>query len=177
MAHYTQLETGSGVLGLMPPPARARRTGVLGRLSTVRAYPDGAYHDGALGVPPVSGAYRSGALGVPPVSGAYRSGALGVPPVSGAVRSGSLGSLGIGLLGSLGSPAPAPAFRSGSLGSLGIGSLGSLGSPAPAPAFRSGSLGDAPLSAPKPAVATAVVALAGLGALGVIWWAMTRRHA
>ena len=163
MSHYTQLETGSGVLGLMPPPARARRTGVLGRLSTVRAYPDGAYHDGALGVPPVSGAYRSGALGV--------------PPVSGAVRSGSLGSLGIGLLGSLGSPAPAPAFRSGSLGSLGIGSLGSLGSPAPAPAFRSGSLGEAAQSVAKPAVATAVVALAGLGALGVIWWAMTRRHA
>jgi hypothetical protein len=163
MAHYTQLETGSGVLGLMPPPARARRTGVLGRLSTVRAYPDGAYHDGALGVPPVSGAYRSGALGV--------------PPVSGAVRSGSLGSLGIGLLGSLGSPAPAPAFRSGSLGSLGIGSLGSLGSPAPAPAFRSGSLGETMPSVPRPAFATFTVALAGLGAVAAIWWAMSRRHA
>jgi len=169
MSHYTQLETGSGVLGLMPPPARARRTGVLGRLSTVRAYPDGAYQDGALGVPPVSGAYRSGALGV--------------PPVSGAVRSGSLGSLGIGSLGSLGSPAPAPSFRSGS--------LGSLGSPAPAPSFRSGSLGEffaqngfgadaaamPTMSSTKPAVATAAVALAGFGALAVIWWAMTRRHA
>ena len=152
MSHYTQLETGSGVLGLMPPPARARRTGVLGRLSTVRAYPDGAYQDGALGVPPVSGAYRSGALGV--------------PPVSGAVRSGSLGSLGIGSLGSLGSPAPAPSFRSGSLGEF----FAQNGFGADAAAMPT-------MSSTKPAVATAAVALAGFGALAVIWWAMTRRHA
>ena len=170
----------SGVLGF-PPPAPAYHSGSLGGGPP----PAPAYHSGSLGGgPPPSGAYHSGVLGVfgtPPPSGAFRSGSLGVlgaPPPSGAVKSGILGSLGV--------PPPAGAFRSGSLGVFGeaYAGLGAGGSIMPvyhpigdATAVNLAAmygLGDMPA---MPSTAKILVAVAGVGALGVMWWAMKRRHA
>jgi hypothetical protein len=120
---------------------------------------------GVFGTPPPSGAYKSGSLGV-----------LGTPPPSGAVTSGILGSLGV--------PPPAGAFRSGSLGVFGdsYAGLGAGGSIMP----HYQPIGDATavnlaamygLGAEMPALPKLAVAAAGLGAVAVIWWAMTRRHA
>lgn len=170
----------SGVLGGGPPPAPAFRSGSLGGGPP----PAPAFRSGSLGTPPVSGAVKSGVLGVfgqPPPSGAFRSGSLGVlgtPPPSGAVKSGVLGTLG-------GGPPPAPAYRSGSLGVFGESYAG-LGEPGSImPHYHP--IGDATsvnlaamygLGFPTmPAVPKLVVAAAGLGAVAVIWWAMTRRHA
>lgn len=171
----------SGILGFVPPPAGAFRSGSLGGGPP----PAPAYHSGSLGGgPPPSGAFRSGVLGVfgtPPPSGAFKSGSLGVlgaPPPSGAVKSGILGSLGV--------PPPAGAVRSGSLGVLGesYAGLGAGGSIMPvyhpigdATAVKLAAMygfGDTPA---MPALPKLVVAAAGLGAVAVIWWAMTRRHA
>lgn len=118
-------------------------------------------------------AYRDGSLGfAPPPVHARRDGVLGMPPVAQARRDGVLGGMD-GVLGGLGMAQPV-AFRDGS-----------LGFPQPV-AFRDGSLGwlgaDSPaVIAPGPAVLKAAVptmtlAVAGLGALAVIWWAM-RKHA
>lgn len=170
----------SGVLGFAPPPAGAFRSGSLGGGPP----PAPAFRSGSLGTPPVSGAVKSGVLGVfgtPPPSGAYKSGSLGVlgtPPPSGAVKSGILGALGV--------PPPAGAFRSGSLGVFGesYAGLGAGGSIMPvyhpigdATAVNLAAMygvGDLPT---MPALPKLVVAAAGLGAVAVIWWAMTRRHA
>ena len=156
----------SGILGFAPPPAPAFRSGSLG------------------GGPPPSGAVRSGVLGVfgtPPPSGAFKSGLLGVlgtPPPSGAVKSGVLGSLGV--------PPPAGAFRSGSLGVFGESYAGLGAGASIMPEYHP--IGDATAvklaamygmgdASAVPALPKILVAVAGLGAVGVIWWAMTRRHA
>lgn len=190
----------SGVLGALPP-APAYHSGVLGvvqpsslqravqrsaasayrrsppRLTPVSAYRSGlppapAYRSGSLGALPPAPAYHSGVLGVfgtPPPSGAFRSGSLGVlgtPPPSGAIKSGILGSLGV--------PPPAGAVRSGSLGVFGE-AFGGLGAGASImPEYQPIGFGDDAAASMVPTVA---VAAAGLGALAVIWWAMTRRHA
>jgi len=128
-----------------------------------------AYQSGVLGALPPAPAFRSGSLGVlgfvPPVSGAVRSGSLGIlgaPPPSGAVKSGVLGTLG-------GGPPPSGAVRSGSLGVLGeYFAQNGLGADAVVMPTAVG---------PKPAMATLTMAIAGLGAVAAIWWAMTRRHA
>jgi hypothetical protein len=111
-----------------------------------------------FGTPPPSGAFRSGSLGV-----------LGTPPPSGAVKSGVLGSLGV--------PPPSGAVRSGSLGVFGdiFAGLGAGGSIMPNYAPIRGFGDDA-----APAVTagpTLAVAVAGLGALAVVVWALTRKHA
>lgn len=169
----------SGVLGFAPPPSGAFRSGSLGTPPPAPAFRSGSLGGG----PPPSGAFKSGVLGVfgtPPPSGAFKSGSLGVlgtPPPSGAVKSGILGSLGV--------PPPSGAFRSGSLGVFGdsyagVGAAGSI-----MPRYRP--IGDATAvklaamygfgDTTVPAIPKLIVAAAGLGAVAVIWWAMTRRHA
>jgi len=111
----------------------------------------------------------TGSLGVlgfaPPPVQARRDGVLGfAPPPAQAFRDGSLGEYfaqsGLGF-----APPPAQAFRDGSLGEYFAQSgLGADAAPVPMPVM-------------KAAIPTMTIAVAGLGALAVIWWATTRRHA
>jgi len=146
------------------PSVSPYESGVFGSLP-----PAPAFRSGSLGTPPVSGAVKSGVLGVfgtPPPSGAFRSGSLGIlgaPPPSGAIKSGVLGSLGV--------PPPAGAVKSGSLGVFGEAFSGLGAGASIMPEYRPIGFGDVTVM-PK-----LTVAVAGLGALAVIWWAMRRRHA
>lgn len=177
----------SGVLGALPP-APAYQSGVLGAMRapswlqqvlrprwTRRAPPAlrPVRPQNGVGALPPAPAYQSGVLGVfgtPPPSGAFHSGSLGVlgtPPPSGAIKSGVLGSLGV--------PPPAGAVRSGSLGVFGeafdgLGAGGSI-----MPVYQPIGFGDD--AAAAGVVPKIAVAAAGLGAVAVIWWAMSRRHA